>query len=62
VQRQQEIIARILMQHELFRHGRRLAQFSVDPVPQAPMTRSIEPLEIRVALVVRAEIARRNAV
>lgn len=50
------------MQHELFRHGRRLAQFSVDGVPQAPMTRSFELLEIRVALVVRAEIARRNAV
>jgi hypothetical protein len=29
---------------------------------QAPMARSIELLEIRVALVVRAEIACRNAV
>jgi probable LLM family oxidoreductase len=58
----QEVIDKILLQHELFRHDRYLAQFSVGTMPHAQIMRSIELLGTRVAPVVRAEIARRNAV
>ncbi|QRM31701.1 LLM class flavin-dependent oxidoreductase [Microvirga sp. VF16] len=58
----QEVIDKILFQHELFRHDRYLAQFSVGTMPHAQIMRSIELLGTRVAPVVRAEIARRSAV
>jgi probable LLM family oxidoreductase len=58
----QGVIDKILLQHELFRHDRYLAQFSVGTMPHAQIMRSIELLGTRVAPVVRAEIARRNAV
>jgi alkanesulfonate monooxygenase SsuD/methylene tetrahydromethanopterin reductase-like flavin-dependent oxidoreductase (luciferase family) len=58
----QEVIDKILFQHELFRHDRYLAQFSVGTLPHAQIMRSIELLGTRVAPVVRAEIARRKAV
>ncbi len=58
----QEIIDKILFQHEIFRHDRYLAQFSVGTMPHAQIMRSIELLGTRVAPVVRAEIARRTAV
>ena len=57
-----EVIDKILFQHELFRHDRYLAQFSVGTMPHAHIMRSIELLGTRVAPVVRAEIARRKAV
>lgn len=58
----QEVIDKILFQHELFRHDRYLAQFSVGTMPHAQIMRSIELLGTRVAPVVRAEIARRKAI
>ena len=57
----QEIIAKILFQHDIFRHDRYLAQFSVGTLPHAQIMRSIELLGTRVAPVVRAEVARRTA-
>jgi alkanesulfonate monooxygenase SsuD/methylene tetrahydromethanopterin reductase-like flavin-dependent oxidoreductase (luciferase family) len=58
----QEVIDKILFQHELFRHDRYLAQFSVGTLPHGQIMRSIELLGARVAPVVRAEIARRATV
>ena len=58
----QEVIDKILLQHEIFRHDRYLAQFSVGTLPHAQIMHAIELLGTRVAPVVRAEIARRNAV
>jgi len=58
----QEVIDKILFQHEIFRHDRYLAQFSVGTLPHAQIMHAIELLGTRVAPVVRAEIARRNAV
>ena len=58
----QEVIDKILYQHDLFRHDRYLAQFSVGTMPHAQIMRSIELFGTRVAPVVRAEIARRAVV
>lgn len=57
----QEVIDKILFQHELFGHDRYLAQFSVGTMPHAQVMRSIELFGTRVAPVVRAEVARRTA-
>jgi alkanesulfonate monooxygenase SsuD/methylene tetrahydromethanopterin reductase-like flavin-dependent oxidoreductase (luciferase family) len=57
----QEVIDKILFQHELFGHNRYLAQFSVGTMPHAQIMRSIELMGTRVAPVVRAEIERRTA-
>jgi probable LLM family oxidoreductase len=57
----QEVIDKILFQHELFGHDRYLAQFSVGTMPHAQIMRSIELMGTRVAPVVRAEIERRTA-
>ena len=58
----QEAIDKILLQHEIFRHDRYLAQFSVGTLPHGLIMRSIELFGTKVAPAVRAEIARRNAV
>jgi alkanesulfonate monooxygenase SsuD/methylene tetrahydromethanopterin reductase-like flavin-dependent oxidoreductase (luciferase family) len=55
----QQVIEKILFQHELFGHQRFLAQVS-GVVPHAQMMRHIELLGTEVAPVVRREIAGRK--
>ena len=57
----QDVIEKILFQHELFGHDRFLAQTSVGTLPHANVQRSIELLGTEVAPVVREEVARRTA-
>ncbi len=57
----QEVVDKILFQHEIFGHDRYLAQFSVGTMPHAQIMRSIELFGTRVAPAVRAETARRGA-
>ena len=54
----QQVIEKILFQHELFRHDRFLVQFSVGSLPHDKLMRSIELLGSEVAPAVRAELAR----
>ncbi|KAA3660660.1 MAG: LLM class flavin-dependent oxidoreductase [Chloroflexi bacterium] len=56
-----EIIEKILFQHELFGHHRFLLQMSVGTIPHAKMMHAIELLGTKVAPVVRQEIASRLA-
>ena len=51
-----EIIEKILFQHDIFRHQRLLLMFGVGTMPQAAIMRSIELYGTKVAPVVRAEI------
>jgi alkanesulfonate monooxygenase SsuD/methylene tetrahydromethanopterin reductase-like flavin-dependent oxidoreductase (luciferase family) len=53
-------IAKILAQHEVFRHDRYLMQMSVGDQPQDAILRSIELLGTVVAPKVRAELAKRK--
>lgn len=53
----QEVIEKILFQHEIFGHQRFLLQFSVGTLPHDQMMRSIELFGTRVAPVVRRETA-----
>ena len=57
----EQIIEKILYQHEIFDHDRFLIQFSVGPVPHAHVMRSIELLGTKVAPVVRAELGGNEA-
>ncbi len=57
----QEVVKKILFQHEIFGHDRFLAQVSVGTLPHANVLRAIELLGTEVAPAVRAEISRRNA-
>jgi probable LLM family oxidoreductase len=57
----QQVIEKILVQHEIFGHQRFLVQFSVGTLPHAAIMRSIELYGTEVAPVVREEIARREA-
>ena len=57
----QEVVDKILFQHELFGHDRFLVQFSVGSLPHASLLRSIELFGTEVAPAVRAELARREA-
>lgn len=57
----QEMVDKILFQHELFGNDRYLAQFSVGTMPHAKIMRSIELMGNEVAPVVRAEVKRRSA-
>ncbi len=57
----QEVVEKLLFQHELFGHQRFLGQISVGPLPHARVMRAIELLGTEVAPVVRAEIARRSS-
>jgi probable LLM family oxidoreductase len=52
-----EVIDKILLEHELFGHQRFLAQMTVGPMPHARVMRSIELFGTRVAPVVRRETA-----
>ena len=58
----EEVVEKILYQHELFGHDRFLAQMSVGDLPHAQVMRAIELLGTEVAPAVRAELARRTAV
>jgi alkanesulfonate monooxygenase SsuD/methylene tetrahydromethanopterin reductase-like flavin-dependent oxidoreductase (luciferase family) len=53
----QEVIDKILFQHELFGHQRFLAQMSVGAMPHAKVMRAIELLGTEVAPVVRRATA-----
>jgi probable LLM family oxidoreductase len=55
-----DIIAKILFQHSIFKHQRFLLQLSVGTMPHASMMHAIELLGTKVAPVVRDEIARRG--
>jgi probable LLM family oxidoreductase len=57
----QEVVEKVLFQHEIFGHQRFLVQFGVGTLPHASLMRSIELFGTEVAPVVREEIARRNA-
>jgi alkanesulfonate monooxygenase SsuD/methylene tetrahydromethanopterin reductase-like flavin-dependent oxidoreductase (luciferase family) len=57
----QQVIEKILFQHEIFNHDRVLVQFSVGTMPHASIMRSIELFGTEVAPVVRREIERRGA-
>jgi alkanesulfonate monooxygenase SsuD/methylene tetrahydromethanopterin reductase-like flavin-dependent oxidoreductase (luciferase family) len=56
----QQVIEKILFQHEIFGHERFLVQFSVGTMPHASIMRSIELYGTEVAPAVRREIARRE--
>jgi probable LLM family oxidoreductase len=52
----QEVVEKILFQHEIFGHDRFLMQMSVGTLPHAAIMRSIELLATEVAPVVRREL------
>ncbi len=56
-----EIIEKILHQHEMFHHDRFMLQLGVGTMPHDKMMRAVELLGTKVAPVVREEIAQRNA-
>ena len=53
----QQVVEKILFQHEIFGHDRCLLQFSVGTLPHAQVMRSIELLGTEVAPAVRAALA-----
>jgi len=57
----QEVVEKILFQHELFGHQRFLVQFSVGTLPHRSIMRAIELYGTEVAPAVREEVARRTA-
>jgi probable LLM family oxidoreductase len=57
----EEVIEKILFQHEIFGHQRFLGQISVGMLPYRDVMRAIELLGTEVAPVVREEVARRSA-
>jgi probable LLM family oxidoreductase len=56
-----QVIEKILFEHDLFRNDRFLAQVSVGPMPHKQIMRAIELFGTEVAPVVRDEIIRRAA-
>jgi len=56
----QEVIDKILYQHELFGHQRFLVQLTVGPMPHARVLEAIELLGTQVAPVVRKEVGDRR--
>ena len=56
----QEVIEKILFQHEIFAHQRFLVQFSVGTLPHSSIMRSIELYGTQVAPAVRKEISERT--
>lgn len=54
----QQIIDKILFQHEIFGHQRFLLQFSVGTLPHQKILRSIELFGTKVAPVIRRELAK----
>jgi probable LLM family oxidoreductase len=57
----QQVVDKILFQHDIFGHDRFLVQFSVGTMPHDKIMRSIELFGTEVAPAVRAELARRAA-
>jgi alkanesulfonate monooxygenase SsuD/methylene tetrahydromethanopterin reductase-like flavin-dependent oxidoreductase (luciferase family) len=57
----EQVIEKILYQHELFGHRRFLLQLSISTMPHDKIMRAIELYGTKVAPVVRAEVAKRNA-
>lgn len=57
----QEIIDKILYQHEIFNHDRFLMQMSVGSVPHSKMMKSIELFATKVAPVVRKKLSKTNS-
>jgi alkanesulfonate monooxygenase SsuD/methylene tetrahydromethanopterin reductase-like flavin-dependent oxidoreductase (luciferase family) len=57
----QEVVEKILFQHEIFHHRRFLVQFSVGPVPHDRVMRSIELFGTEVAPAVRKALAGTSA-
>ena len=55
----EQVVEKILFQHEIFRHDRFLLQLTIGGTPHEGILRSIELLGTEVAPVVRKEIARR---
>lgn len=53
----EQLIEKILYEHELFGHQRFMAQVSVGPLPHAKVMRAIELLGTEVAPAVRAALA-----
>ena len=53
----QEVVEKILFQHELFGHDRFLIQFTVGTMPHAEVLRSIELFGTEVAPAVRKALA-----
>ena len=53
----QEVVEKILFQHEIFHHRRFLLQFSVGTLPHRSIMRSIELFGTEVAPVIRRELA-----
>ncbi len=56
----QQVIEKILFQHEIFGHDRFLLQLTVGTVPHAKVMRAIELLGTEIAPAVRKEIAART--
>ena len=56
-----EVVAKILFQHEIFQHDRFLIQFTIGSIPHEHVLRSIELFGTVVAPAVREEVARRVA-
>ncbi|HVL81868.1 MAG TPA: Atu2307/SP_0267 family LLM class monooxygenase [Actinomycetota bacterium] len=54
----QQVVEKILFQHEIFGHDRFLLQFTVGTIPHRQVMRSIELFGTEVAPVVRRELAR----
>jgi probable LLM family oxidoreductase len=57
----EEIVEKILFQHEIFRHQRCLLQLGVGTIEHAKVMRAVELLGTQVAPAVRREVARRLA-
>jgi probable LLM family oxidoreductase len=57
----EQVVEKILFQHDLFGHQRYLAQISVGDLPHERVLRAIELLGTEVAPAVREEVARRTA-
>jgi alkanesulfonate monooxygenase SsuD/methylene tetrahydromethanopterin reductase-like flavin-dependent oxidoreductase (luciferase family) len=57
----EEVVEKILFQHEIFGHQRFLAQISVGNLPHGKAMRAIELLGTAVAPAVRKEVERRTA-
>jgi probable LLM family oxidoreductase len=57
----EDVVEKILFQHEIFRHERFLAQISVGTLPHDQVLHAIELLGTEVAPVVREEVAGRQA-
>jgi len=58
----EEVVEKILYQHELFGHQRFMAQMSVGTMPHQQVMQSIELLGTEVAPAVRAELTRRETI